>query len=132
VAREHLAACFACTLRNLTERRAAAFLLKEVHGFTLAEMAEWLDATEGQVKNWLQEARVYMQERYQSTCALMAKEGVCYQCAELDEYFVAREGNPIAGAGDHLEARAQVLRELRTRPWGKWHTLLLGLLDDLT
>lgn len=132
VAREHLAACFVCTLRNLPERRAAAFLLKEVHGFTMAEMAELLDATEGQVKNWLQEARVYMHGRYQSTCALMAKEGVCYQCVELDEYFVAREGNPIAKVGDHMEARAQILRELRTRPWGKWHTLLFDLLDDLT
>lgn len=131
IAREHMAACFACVLRNLPERKAAAFLLKEVHGFTLAEMAEMLEATEGQAKNWLQEARAHMQGRYQDTCALMAKQGVCYQCVELDEFFAARQGDPIAGAGDHLEARVQVLGELRTRPWGKWHTLLFGLFDDL-
>lgn len=35
VAREHLTTCFACTLRNLSEQKAAAFLLKEVHGFSL-------------------------------------------------------------------------------------------------
>lgn len=131
VAREHLAACFACALRNLPERRAAAFLLKEVHGFTLAEMAGMLEASEGQVKNWLQEARAYMHGRYQDTCALMAKNGVCYQCVELDGFFHAGAGNPMAGAGDHLDARVQVLKELRAKPWGKWHTLLLGLLDDL-
>ena len=131
VAREHLTACFACVLRNLPERKAAAFLLKEVHGFTLTELADLLEASEGQVKNWLQEARAYMHARYQETCALMAKQGVCYQCVELDGFFQAGQGNPIAGARDHLEARVQILKELRTKPCGKWHALLLGLLDDL-
>lgn len=131
VAREHLAACFACVLRNLPERKAAALLLKEVHGFTIAETAEMLEASAAQAKNWLQESRAHMHARYQDTCALIAKQGVCYQCVELDGYFDARAGNPIANAADHVDARAQVLRELRDQPWGKWHTMLLSLLDDL-
>jgi RNA polymerase sigma-70 factor, ECF subfamily len=131
VAREHLAACFACTLRNLPERNAAAFLLKEVHGFTLAEIGELLEATEGQSKNWLQEARAYMRARYDQTCALMTKEGVCYQCVELAAFFRSGEDNPIFGASDHLDARVNILNELRSQPPRKWHSLLLRLLDDL-
>ena len=79
IAREHLVACMACTLRNLPERRAAALLLTEVHGFSQQETAELLDASAGQVKNWLQEARAYMSEHYGKTCALITKQGVCHQ-----------------------------------------------------
>jgi RNA polymerase sigma-70 factor, ECF subfamily len=129
VAQEHLATCFACTLRNLPERKAAAFLLKEVHGFTIAEMAELLEAA--RAKNWLREARAYMRARYEQTCALMTKQGVCYQCVELADFFRSEEGNPISGASDHLDARVKILKDLRSRPPGKWHSLLLELLDDL-
>ncbi len=131
VAREHLAACFACALRNLPERKAAAFLLKEVHDFSLAEIAGMLEASESQAKNWLQEARAYMRNRYNDTCALMAKQGVCYQCAELDEYFRAGAGNPLMAGGDQVEARLDILKQLRATPWSKWHTQLFELLDDL-
>lgn len=132
VAREHLAVCFACVLRNLPEHKAAALLLKEVHGFTLSETADILEASFAQAKNWLQEARAHMHARYLDSCALIAKQGVCYQCVELDDYFGAGAGNPIADATDHIDARIRVLRELSGRPCGKWHTMLLGLLDDLT
>ena len=50
IAREHLVACLACTLRNLPERKAAALLLREVHGFSSKETAGLLDATTGQAK----------------------------------------------------------------------------------
>jgi RNA polymerase sigma-70 factor (ECF subfamily) len=131
VAREHLVACFACTLRNLPERKAAAFLLKEVHDFSLMEIADILQATETQAKNWLQEARAFMRTRYDQTCALMTKKGVCYQCVELADYFLSGEGNPIAGSQDHLDARINIVRQLRSQPTGRWHSILLELLDDL-
>ncbi len=131
VAREHLSACFACALRNLPERKAAAFLLKEVHDFTLAEIGGMLDASEGQAKNWLQEARAYMHNRYNDTCALMAKQGVCYQCVELDGYFRAGAGNPLPAGYDNVDARLDILKRTRATPWGKWHTRLFELLDDL-
>ena len=35
IAREHLAVCLACTLRNLEPEQSAALLLREVHGFTV-------------------------------------------------------------------------------------------------
>lgn len=131
IAREHLAACFVCVLRNLPERKAAAFLLKEVHGFTLDEVAELLDASAGQAKNWLQEARAYMHARYSETCALIAKQGVCYQCVELDGFFKADNGNPLAGSASDIDARTQILIEMRDKKCDSWHRLLFELLDDL-
>ncbi|MGB5473434.1 MAG: RNA polymerase sigma factor [Gammaproteobacteria bacterium] len=87
IAREHLVACLACTLRNLPEQKAAALLLREVHGFTSNEVADLLDASPGQAKNWLQEARHYMTAHYGTTCTLISKTGVCHQCIELDDFF---------------------------------------------
>jgi RNA polymerase sigma-70 factor (ECF subfamily) len=131
IAREHLAACFACTLRNLPEQQAAALLLKEVHGFSLAEISDFLTATPGQSKNWLHEARAYMSQRYQKTCALIAKEGICYQCAELDEFFRAGQGSPLPFGRKDVETRLREVAALRERPWGKWHRLLFSVIDEL-
>lgn len=131
IAKEHLVACFACVLRNLPERKAAAFLLKEVHGFTLDEVAELLNASSSQAKNWLQEARAYMDSRYSKTCALLNKHGVCYQCAELDDFFKAGRGNPLGNTKGDIEARAQILKDMRDKQYGDWHKLLFELLDDL-
>jgi len=130
VAKEHLAACFACMLRNFEPRKAAALLLKEVYGFGRDEIAQWLEASAGQVKNWLQETRVAIDERYGSTCALVAKDGVCYQCVELAEFFRAPALAPTTQATS-WEARIAVLRDLRHQPPGAWHRLLLARLDDL-
>lgn len=131
IAREHLVACLACTLRNLPEHRAAALLLKEVHGFGIQETAELLEATPPQVKNWLQEARAHMDRHYGASCALVTKAGVCYQCVELDEFFAAGQGDPLRG-DTSADARLRIAAELKDRPWGEWHRKILALIDDLT
>ena len=130
IAREHLVACLACTLRNLPERRAAALLLKEVHGFSVEEAAGMLDATPAQAKNWLQEARAVMTRRYGTTCALLAKSGVCHQCVELDGFFAAHAGNPLVG-DTSLDARLRIAAELKDRPWGPWHRRIFALIEEL-
>lgn len=130
IAREHVVACLACTLRNLPEKKAASLLLKEVHGFTVDEVADLLDATPAQAKNWLQEARAYMDKRYGAACALLAKTGVCHQCVELDGFFGAGEGNPLAGDGG-TEARMRLAAQLRERPPGPWHRMIFGLIDEM-
>lgn len=94
-------------------------------------MADILEATEGQAKAWLKDARAHMRDRYREACSLIAKQGVCYQSMELDGYFPAGQGSPIAVDGDQVAARIEVLKELRTKRWGAWHTMLLSLLDDL-
>ena len=130
IAREHLVACLACTLRNLPERRAAALLLKEVHGFTLTDTAALLDATTAQVKNWLQEARSYMDTKYGTTCALITKEGVCHQCVELDGYFGAHQGAPLT-ADCSIDARLRIATLHKDDAWSPWHRKMFELLDEL-
>lgn len=131
IAREHLAVCFACTLRNLPPQQAAALLLREVHGFSTAETAETLEATVVQVKNWIQQARRTMEERYAHTCALVAKQGVCHQCVELDGFFNERSRDPLDGTAHDIEARLAILRETREAALGPWHRRMLRLVDDV-
>jgi RNA polymerase sigma-70 factor (ECF subfamily) len=131
IAREHLAVCFACTLRNLPPHEASALLLKEVHGFATAEIAEMLGASAVQVKNWLQQARRTLEQRYAHTCALVAKQGICHQCVELDGFFNNRRRDPLDGTSRTVEARLAILRDLRARSLGPWHRRMMSLIDDL-
>lgn len=131
IAREHLTVCFTCTLRNLPPQRAAALLLREVYGFSTAETAESLEATVVQVKNWVQQARRTMEERYAHTCALVAKQGVCHQCVELDGFFNAQSRDPLNGTARNLEARLTILRETREAALGPWHRRMLRLVDEV-
>jgi len=131
IAREHLSACLACTLHNLRTESAAALLLKEVYDFTVAEAADILHCSPTQLKNRLQEARAHMVRRYANSCALIAKSGVCHQCSELNGFFATGEPAPALSRRDHLEQRLRIVRELRNQPWGRWHQLIFGLIDEL-
>lgn len=131
IAREHLVACFACTLRNLRPHQAAALLLKEVQELSVAETATVLDATPVQVKNWIQEARRELSRRYATTCALVAKRGVCHQCVELDDFFNRRRRDPLDGTDRGLDARLELLRRSRETKQSFWHEKLFALLDEL-
>lgn len=131
VAREHLTACFSCTLGQLPAEHAAALLLKEAYGFSNQEIADLLDARFAQVKNWLQQARAEMAKKFESRCALIHKQGVCYQCPELADMFGAAERDPLAGTAGTVDDRLRVIRQARAEPAGAWTRLLSGLLDDL-
>lgn len=131
IAREHLAVCFTCTLRNLPPQQAAALLLKEVYGFSTAEAAEALEATVVQVKNWIQQARRTLEERYAHTCALVTKQGVCHQCVELDGFFNGQSRDPLNGTARDVDARLAILRETRKAALGPWHKRMLRLVDEV-
>ncbi|MGE0451761.1 MAG: RNA polymerase sigma factor [Vicinamibacterales bacterium] len=131
IAREHLAVCFACTLRNLPPQQAAALLLREVHGFSTEETANTLDATPVQVKNWIQRARRTMTERYRHTCALVTKAGVCHQCVELDGFFNGQARDPLAGSSRTVAPRLAILKETRQAALGPWHRRLLRLVEQI-
>jgi RNA polymerase sigma-70 factor, ECF subfamily len=131
IAREHVAACFACVLGNLAPQRAASVLLREISGFSVEETSEILDATPAQVKNWLQEGRATMTAKYEDTCALVRKEGVCHQCVELDGFMQAGQGSPAQGASLSFDARLAIVRERLAQPWGTWHRMLFQLLDEI-
>lgn len=131
IAREHLAVCLACALRNLPPQQAAALLLREVHGFSTAETASTLEVTPIQVKNWIQQARRVMTDRYAHTCALVTKQGVCYQCVELDDFFNGQQRDPLAGSARTAAARLSILRDTREAALGPWHRRMLMLVDDI-
>ena len=131
IAREHLAVCFACTLRNLPPEHAAALLLREVYGFSTAETAATLAASTVQVKNWIQRARRTLEERYSHTCALVTKRGVCHQCVELDGFFNGQRRDPLEATARNLEARLAILRETRAAALGPWHRRMLRLVDEV-
>lgn len=131
IAREHLAVCFACALRNLTPSEAAALLLREVYGFSNDEVAEMLEARFAQAKAWIQSARAKLTARYAETCVLVSKRGVCHQCVELDGYFEAHRGDPLAGTARVLDARLEILRDLKSRALGPWHRRMLRLVDEV-
>jgi RNA polymerase sigma-70 factor (ECF subfamily) len=131
IAREHLVVCFSCTLRNVPPEQAAALLLVEVHGFTVPETAEILGATFGQAKHWIQAARATLHDKYATTCALITKQGVCYQCVELSEFFTGRREDPLDGTAKDIDARLALLRERRAAELGPWHRLMMGIIDDL-
>lgn len=131
IAKEHLVACMACTLRNLPEQKAATLLLREIHGFSSEEIAEILGASFVQVKNWLQEARTYMDHRYGATCALITKRGVCDQCVELAGFFSSPDRSPLEAGNLSLDARLDVARQMREKSWGPWHRMIFRLIDDM-
>jgi RNA polymerase sigma-70 factor, ECF subfamily len=131
MARDHLSVCFSCTLRVFPAQQAAALLLVEVFGFTVAEAAEILDARTPQAKHWIQSARAGMQQRYEQTCALVNKKGVCYECVELSEYFTGVAENPLANTTGDIDARLAILRERRESTLGPWHTKLMLIVDGL-
>ena len=132
IAREHLAVCLSCTLRNLPPFDSASLLLKEIYDFSTAEIAAMLDATPVQVKNWLQRARRTLHERYAETCALVTQRGVCHQCVELDRFFNGQERDPLAGTMRDVQARLRLVRERRDDgSLGPWHRAMLRILDDV-
>jgi len=131
IAKDHLAVCFACTLRNLRHEESAALLLKEVYDFTVEEVARVMGASFGQVKAWIQSARAGLSAKYDTSCALVTQQGVCFQCVELDRFFHADQGDPLAGTERDVDARLSLVRERREAPLGPWHRQMMRLVDEV-
>lgn len=131
VAREHLAVCFACTSRNLLPQESSSLMLKEVYDFSVEEVARIMGASFGQVKAWIQQARAKLSAKYAKSCALVTQTGACFQCVELDSYFKASQGDPLAGSARDLDARLIVLRGTREAPLNPWHRRMMRLVDEV-
>ena len=89
--REHIAFCFSCIARSLSPEEQGAVMLKEVLEFTNEEAAAILRVSEPVFRHRLSEARAKMTTAFDGLCALINKQGVCYQCAGLRE--IAGEKN---------------------------------------
>ncbi|MFO0565572.1 MAG: RNA polymerase sigma factor [Polyangiaceae bacterium] len=131
IAKDHVAVCFACTSRNLEPEESAVLLLKEVYDFTVEEVAEVIQSSFGRTKALLQSARARLEAKYQGSCALVAQNGACFQCVELDRYFRAGAGDPLAGTRRDLDARLELVRARRDSPLGPWHQAMMRLVAEV-
>ena len=89
--KEHIAFCFTCVSKSLPLEQHLVLLLKEVYGFKVKEIAQIIDQTEAMVKYYLHVARSRMIEIFDQRCSLINKQGVCYQCTELNGIFNSKQ-----------------------------------------
>ncbi len=89
--REHIDTCFTCIAKNLPVENQIALILKDVYAFTVPEICQILATSEGTVKYLLQAGRRTLTGIFERRCALVAKEGVCHQCSELNGWFNPRQ-----------------------------------------
>jgi RNA polymerase sigma-70 factor (ECF subfamily) len=84
---EHINYCFTCIAKNLDLEEQIAVILKEIYHFKRTEIAKILGKTEGVIKHLLFNGRKELQTKYNKRCSLINKTGVCYQCAELNDFL---------------------------------------------
>ena len=84
---EHINYCFTCLGKNLSLEKQISVILKEIFDFSRIEIAQILNVSEGTVKHLLHDGRKEIQEKFEYRCALINKQGACYQCAQLNDYF---------------------------------------------
>lgn len=89
--KEHIDTCFTCISKNLPIENQIALMLKDIYDFSLVEICQILEKTEGVVKYLLQNGRHTMTEIFDHRCALVNKNGVCHQCSELNGWFNPKE-----------------------------------------
>lgn len=82
---EHINYCFTCIAKNLSLELQVAIILKEFYQFTSNEIGNILGRSENVVKHLLHDGRKELQAKYNYRCALINKNGICYQCAELND-----------------------------------------------
>lgn len=85
--REHIDYCFTCVSKMLPIQQQTALILKDIYGFSIKEICQIMEASTGQVKHHLHNARKKMIEIFDVTCALVNKNGICNQCSELNGKF---------------------------------------------
>jgi RNA polymerase sigma-70 factor, ECF subfamily len=100
--REHIAYCFSCIGRTLEPEDAAALLLRDVFELSNAEAARAVGVSTSVLRHRLSHARRHMVAVFDGLCALVSKQGACWQCSELRDALPAdRRGaavEPIAAS----------------------------------
>jgi RNA polymerase sigma-70 factor, ECF subfamily len=123
--KEHIAFCFTCVSKSLPLEQHLALLLKEVYGFKVAEIAIILNQTEAMVKYYLHVGRSRMIEVFDQRCSLINKQGICYQCTELNGIF-----NPKQKAQEEL-ARIEMARDAENKSKQELFDLRMKILQEL-
>ena len=107
--KEHIDTCFTCIGKNLPIENQVTLLLKDVYDFSVREIMNILDKTEGQVKYYLQAARQAMTATFDQRCALVNKRGTCHQCSELNGWFNPKQNQQEAKMKIRLHSDAAKL-----------------------
>ncbi|MBI3563070.1 MAG: RNA polymerase sigma factor [Gammaproteobacteria bacterium] len=139
---EHIACCFSCVSRSLPPELQAALVLREVYELTNDEAAKQLGITRSVLRHRVSEARTTMMDRYDRLCALVGKQGVCYQCEALRQGASPQRRGPeprgVLGAqsAPREEKWQQRMTIVRQAPLGegvstRLHDKILRSVDDV-
>ena len=79
--REHINFCFTCIGKSLPLEQQVALLLKEIHDFKVAEVAEILEVTEGVAKHLLLDARKTMTRGRRKLFSSAARRSCSCRCS---------------------------------------------------
>ncbi len=123
--KEHIAFCFTCVSKSLPLEQHLALLLKEVYGFKVKEIARIIDQTDAMVKYYLHVARSKMIEVFDNRCSLINKQGVCYQCTELNGIY-----NPKQKEQEEL-AKIEMVKDSENKSKEELFDLRLKILQEL-
>jgi len=123
--KEHIAFCFTCVSKSLPLEQHLVLLLKEVYGFKVKEIAQIIDQTDAMVKYYLHVGRSRMIEIFDQRCSLINKQGVCYQCTELNGIF-----NPKQNEQEEL-AKIEMARDAINKSKEQLFDLRMKILQEL-
>lgn len=123
--KEHIAFCFTCVSKSLPVEQHLALLLKEVYGFKVMEIAVILNQTEAMVKYDLHVSRSRMIKIFDQRCSLINKQGICYQCTELNGIF-----NPKQRAQEEL-VKIEMARDADNKSKEELFDLRMKILQEL-
>jgi len=108
---QHIAYCFTCVGRTLEPESQAALVLRDVLELTNDEAAKALGLSRAIFRHRLTQARDTMQHTYEGLCALVNKEGVCWQCAGLREAAPESRRGPEPPEAVDWSDRLHIVRE---------------------
>jgi RNA polymerase sigma-70 factor (ECF subfamily) len=123
--KEHIAFCFTCVSKSLPLEQHLTLLLKEVYGFKMKEIAQIIDQSEAMVKYYLHVARSKMIAVFDQRCSLINKQGICYQCTELNGIF-----NPKQKEQEEL-AKIEMARDAKNKSKKELFRLRMKILQQL-
>lgn len=141
---EHIDYCFSCIAKALEIEQQLALILKEIYGFTVAEIMEILQLSEGRVKHAIADARRIMADIFDRRCVLVSQKGACYQCSEINGFInpkqdareamlrlkMVREAQNGASKERLLDLRAELVKMIDPLnvPGSELHAYLLSLM----
>lgn len=145
-AREHIDYCFTCISKTLQLDQQLAVLLKHVYEFTVPEIMEILELSEGKVKHALADGRRTLTDVFDRRCALVNRNGTCHECSEINGFVNPKqevqermhrlEMVQAAESGESrerlLDLRAALVRGVDplATPTGAMHEYLLELMAE--